>query len=65
MSIIKPGSLVMLVVDHPHLSGRGNYGIVICQHRLKLKNMYWKVLVGNITLMLSEDEIIPIYNNHL
>ena len=54
--IVKPGVLVMLTNVHNSTV----YGILICQHRLKLRSTYWKVFVAGSLVMLKEDEFIPI-----
>lgn len=63
--MIKPGMLVMLIVDnHPEVDKK-HYGILISQHRLKLRRRFWKVYISGRLVMISEDEFIPIHNEYL
>jgi hypothetical protein len=63
--MIKPGMLVMLISDNHPKVDKKHYGIVISQHRLKLRSRFWKVYMSGHLVMISEDEFIPIYNETL
>ncbi len=57
--------LVMLVADNHPAIDKKNYGILLCQHHLKLRSRFWKVFMAGYVVMISEDEFIPIYNEFL
>ncbi len=57
--------LVMLTYDSNPFANKNSYGIIISQHRLKLRNRFWKVYMAGTIVMISEDEFIPIYNEAL